>query len=279
MAHPSAVGTCFNLPGRFGFGRTAWLLAARRSLHARVSICQADLGLAEQSQELSLPVNMIVSICQADLGLAEPLWLAVRAAARTVSICQADLGLAERGVSACDAKWIHKFQSARQIWVWPNLAGFTPSKWSKLEFQSARQIWVWPNHRRHSAMPANQGVSICQADLGLAEHIRSTNKTHTTTRVSICQADLGLAEPYVSAPEFIEFLKFQSARQIWVWPNILLTEVGVERLGVSICQADLGLAELGSKTGSSRRTHPRFNLPGRFGFGRTSSRPARALPT
>ena len=204
---------------------------------------------------------MIVSICQADLGLAEPLWLAVRAAARTVSICQADLGLAERGVSACDAKWIHKFQSARQIWVWPNLAGFTPSKWSKLEFQSARQIWVWPNHRRHSAMPANQGVSICQADLGLAEHIRSTNKTHTTTRVSICQADLGLAEPYVSAPEFIEFLKFQSARQIWVWPNILLTEVGVERLGVSICQADLGLAE-----------HPIGRSTSRAGFAFQSAR-------
>ena len=37
---------------------------------------------------------------------------------------------------------------------------------------------------------------------------------------------------------------FQSARQIWVWPNLGVALAVHQRLQVSICQADLGLAEL-----------------------------------
>ena len=85
---------------------------------------------------------------------------------------------------------------------------------------------------------------------------------------------------------------FQSARQIWVWPNddvlLDLEEKGIgfnlpgrfgfgrtdrfeeatKRLLVSICQADLGLAELPGVKGRSGGARS-FNLPGRFGFGRT----------
>ena len=37
----------FNLPGRFGFGRTRVDVALDNPLVVIVSICQADLGLAE----------------------------------------------------------------------------------------------------------------------------------------------------------------------------------------------------------------------------------------
>jgi len=36
-------------------------------------------------------------------------------------------------------------------------------------FQSARQIWVWLNPRSRPRRSGGQSVSICQADLGLAE--------------------------------------------------------------------------------------------------------------
>ena len=47
---PANVGS-FNLPGRFGFGRTQ-LVIKRIIGRQRVSICQADLGLAELVQRL-----------------------------------------------------------------------------------------------------------------------------------------------------------------------------------------------------------------------------------
>ena len=109
-------------------------------------------------------------------------------------------------------------------------------------FQSARQIWVWPNSSAPIALPCPRRVSICQADLGLAELSSSVAHLATFT-VSICQADLGLAER-VAAGAAIVYGKyvsicqadlglaelshiwpaklndgFQSARQIWVWPN------------------------------------------------------------
>ena len=42
----SAIVVCFNLPGRFGFGRTAPIKTCFCA-DCGVSICQADLGLAE----------------------------------------------------------------------------------------------------------------------------------------------------------------------------------------------------------------------------------------
>ena len=90
-----------------------------------------------------------------------------------------------------------------------------------IPFQSARQIWVWPN----------------------------------ITRFLIV----------------LVLKTFQSARQIWVWPNDVVAFDAVVITSVSICQADLGLAE------HNVIAHPRivncgFNLPGRFGFGRTWGR-------
>ena len=62
--------------------------------------------------------------------------------------------------------------------------------------------------------------------------------------------------------------RFQSARQIWVWPNAAQSPCHLPDARVSICQADLGLAEPCPRN-SSCRSGNRFNLPGRFGFGRT----------
>ena len=142
------------------------------ALHdAEVSICQADLGLAERPEpQLALMFFFGVSICQADLGLAElnaaltvieyisafqsarQIWvwpninvLGAGAAAQAVSICQADLGLAEPSLYKLLNEPGKLFQSARQIWVWPNMAGRVDTLRNRL-FQSARQIWVWPNH-------------------------------------------------------------------------------------------------------------------------------------
>ena len=61
----------FNLPGRFGFGRTEETY--QRVREVIVSICQADLGLAEPNVAFrTCCAERAVSICQADLGLAEP---------------------------------------------------------------------------------------------------------------------------------------------------------------------------------------------------------------
>ncbi len=89
-------------------------------------------------------------------------------------------------------------------------------------------------------------------------------------QVSICQADLGLAELVFGRDRGDIARWFQSARQIWVWPNLNLRRLSQVRHNVSICQADLGLAEL---LPFSLRMHTpiRFNLPGRFGFGRTGA--------
>ena len=72
--------------------------AARRCL--AVSICQADLGLAEPGDALVPLRSFRVSICQADLGLAELPHEQAQAGGKFVSICQADLGLAEPGAGA-----------------------------------------------------------------------------------------------------------------------------------------------------------------------------------
>ena len=142
---------------------------------------------------LEAPAKNLVSICQADLGLAERRLAARRGCAGcAVSICQADLGLAEP--SRADAAAITEvFQSARQIWVWPNNHTLQTTLFTSM-FQSARQIWVWPNQARSLPAAAIVEVSICQADLGLAELVLA-QLIHETGNL------------------------FQSARQIWVWPN------------------------------------------------------------
>ena len=143
---PKPDPASFNLPGRFGFGRTAayCMYAARR---VKVSICQADLGLAELwiistrsvlvSRRFNLPGRFgfgrtwhwigykcrkyIVSICQADLGLAE---LPVRYNSAIESLSGFNLpgrfGFGRTFLSAQSTTHSPKFQSARQIWVWPN---------------------------------------------------------------------------------------------------------------------------------------------------------------
>ena len=86
-----------------------------------------------------------VSICQADLGLAE---LRVQRGecidARFVSICQADLGLAEHIAIGMQQPTPVAFQSARQICVGLN-AGIVASGLDMRLFQSARQICVGLN--------------------------------------------------------------------------------------------------------------------------------------
>ena len=86
--------------------------------------------------------------------------------------------------------------------------------------------------------------------------------------VSICQADLGLAEPPPPSETSLPSIQFQSARQIWVWPNMRRTWHAASSILVSICQADLGLAELDTLRALTTQAQC-FNLPGRFGFGRT----------
>ena len=185
----------------------------------------------------------------------------------SVSICQADLGLAERRIVAQKSELVQLFQSARQIWVWPNNIWELSTNVGGPLFQSARQIWVWPNYGPFKSIFAMVSVSICQADLGLAERVELAVYLVLNIRVSICQADLGLAELFVMYNKLFFFSSFnlpgrfgfgrtrsaivvpyfgptfQSARQIWVWPNANKRAERAEGV-VSICQADLGLAEL-----------------------------------
>ncbi len=154
------------------------------------------------------------------MGLAEHSnKCAFDAALGSVSICQADLGLAELVVALNINSIDTLFQSARQIWVWLNQSSDS-SAFEKILFQSARQIWVWLNCGRNGGRrQRHQRVSICQADLGLAER--------------------GVVSGWSDAGSM-----FQSARQIWVWLNPSATRNAVRTVFVSICQADLGLAEL-----------------------------------
>ena len=78
------------------------------------------MGLAEPERMSAEPRYEEVSICQADLGLAEPFSRLREMQIVKVSICQADLGLAERCIAGLAMPLPAKFQSARQIWVWPN---------------------------------------------------------------------------------------------------------------------------------------------------------------
>ena len=167
------------------------------------------------------------------------------------------------------------FQSARQIWVWPNqspswrdglrqkvsicqadlglaeLCSSPPSSWLT-KFQSARQIWVWPNQVRKEANLAELRVSICQADLGLAE--LSASLAAVSSSIAFQSARQIWVWPNLSQAElqWIE-AKFQSARQIWVWPNNTIPSI-------------------------VRCNRECFNLPGRFGFGRTAD-PVAVDPT
>ena len=111
----------FNLPGRFGFGRT-WAIRQRYISDRRVSICQADLGLAELTRAMRLDSPLPGFNLPGRFGFG-------RTAHEILEAPPPD----------------SLFQSARQIWVWPNL-----------EDEIERRGFV-------------EKVSICQADLGLAE--------------------------------------------------------------------------------------------------------------
>ncbi len=112
------------------------------------------------------------------------------------------------------------FQSARQIWVWPNREPSRHVQPCCVRFNLPGRFGFGRTPRLKHPHFVKEAVSICQADLGLAEHLGSTQ----------CK---GIAD------------EFQSARQIWVWPNDLAGGANAfASVAVSICQADLGLAEL-----------------------------------
>ena len=159
------------------------------------------------------------------------------------------------------------FQSARQIWVWPNrIVGMGGAARKEL-FQSARQIWVWPNPGRFFParaqsvgfnLPGRFGFGRTAAAeppphvaparfnlpgrFGFGRTLRGILRWRCPIRVSICQADLGLAEHQSLLDSGNDVKLFQSARQIWVWLN--LDEFGMKPM-----------------------PQESFNLPGRFGFG------------
>ncbi len=167
------------------------------------------------------------------------------------------------------------FQSARQIWVWLNNWTITGLASGDV-FQSARQIWVWLNDARPARRTQGRSVSICQADLGLAEPHPPGLLVHRRT-VSICQADLGLAELHWQRSllsvvgkggkrRAIPLNRFQSARQIWVWLNMEITTEGpTARKFQSARQIWVWLN--GCRWMPALFFFFCFNLPGRFGFG------------
>ena len=184
----------FNLPGRFGFGRTG-------SSHHILAFCGNE-----------------VSICQADLGLAEPhespacaLECAMFQSARQIWVWP------NSSWSACTFARSYRFQSARQIWVWPNTSS-TVRALMIARFQSARQIWVWPNKLGTRVSLQCGWVSICQADLGLAEHAVLPFCGNNSVGFQSARQIWVWPNLKVSAPSAVNFM-FQSARQIWVWPN------------------------------------------------------------
>ena len=134
-----------------------------------------------------------------------------------------------------------RFQSARQIWVWLNMSITEMDKATPYVFQSARQIWVWLNDKNTPVAYGFIIVSICQADLGLAElrHVRCNG----------CIVD-----------------SFQSARQIWVWLNVIEQRIELlARWFQSARQIWVWLNR--ARCLAMASTSGGFNLPGRFGFG------------
>mgnify|MGYP007070993344 CR=1 FL=1 len=237
----SSIARSFNLPGRFGFGRTPCVGDSPAPDRA-VSICQADLGLAELLPQAATLMGHYMFQSARQIWVWPNSSLSGLAGSSTVRFQSArQIWVWPNNDTSRNASWFIWFQSARQIWVWPNPAsrlrmvrsesfnlpgrfGFGRTRTPKeiatelgKTFQSARQIWVWPNGADWARAAPSELVSICQADLGLAELYR-TAVVSNILRVSICQADLGLAEPIQEG------------------------SIGIE-LEVSICQADLGLAE------------------------------------
>ena len=254
LARHAAISSscCFNLPGRFGFGRTP--------------VPGIHLGNALLTR-FNLPGRF---------GFGR-----TRSARR-------------RCIRAAIV-----FQSARQIWVWPNPPccmrsrarpptcfnlpgrfgfGRTRGEMAAIKkgkkFQSARQIWVWPNR---AGMPRSlMGAMLNSFNLpgrfGFGRTSAISSSVYLTS-VSICQADLGLAEPPATSGMSAALTGFQSARQIWVWPNRIRSSPAPSNT-VSICQADLGLAEPPPLIRITLPSALCFNLPGRFGFGRTKNEPS-----
>ena len=160
-----------------------------------VSICQADLGLAEPRLcEKCDSVSRLVSICQADLGLAELLGQdAIAVVINFVSICQADLGLAE---PCRRARRLHCIASFNL----PGRFGF-----------GRTAIRIIP-------APYSIYVSICQADLGLAEHSRRAGPSRMFRSFNL-PGRFGFGRTPSMCSGLWAPISFQSARQIWVWPN------------------------------------------------------------
>ena len=257
----------FNLPGRFGFGRTLALpIAARHGLGFNLpgrfgfgrTLCTAILKKVPKG--FNLPGRF-------GFGRTPSPWFA----RRQLKSCFNLPGRFGFGRTAKRST----VRASRKCFNLPGRFGFGRTNaihqatvdlgW----FQSARQIWVWPNLVRHHHCLYRQWVSICQADLGLAER-HEVVASLQVAKVSICQADLGLAELINNRSLHHYVHMFQSARQIWVWPNAQRYCLPHAAQTVSICQADLGLAER-KLPARGQREVVCFNLPGRFGFGRTEN--------
>ncbi len=278
----------FNLPGRFGFGRTAmdatypqhtdafqsarqiWVwpnldAARQRIAWCFVSICQADLGLAEREFlhaklghriSFNLPGRfgfgrtpleraperkIQVSICQADLGLAERYFVARSARNRRcfnlpgrfgfgrtrvhlarmkrllhVSICQADLGLAER------RRWCFLLQHPFRFNL-PGRFGFGRTA-NALFF-----IFCSPSFN----LPGRFGFG--RTTLELASHAARSPGFNLPGRFGFGRTEpveagaveesfnlpgrFGFGRTKLHYPLHFDKALFQSARQIWVWPN------------------------------------------------------------
>ena len=104
------------------------------------------MGLAElRADDCREAFSNHVSICQADLGLAELVMHATAGRQASVSICQADLGLAEPAKTYLNIVNSIGFNLPGRFGFGRTCLQFVNSGRNWQMFQSARQIWVWPN--------------------------------------------------------------------------------------------------------------------------------------
>ena len=126
-------------------------------------------------------------------------------------------------------------------------------QWIEAKFQSARQIWVWPNNTIPSIVRCNRECFNLPGRFGFGRTadpvaVDPTARSFQSARQIWVWPNLGTVLLSIG-----QVIVFQSARQIWVWPN-----------------SARGRSEKGWQRGC-------FNLPGRFGFGRTVATPARSV--
>ncbi len=151
------------------------------------------MGLAELARCHSVPLCFVeVSICQADLGLAELHLVIFLIFSLQCFNLPGRFGFGRTAMSSVIRQYCQSFNLPGRFGFGRTFPFFSPYA-SSIMFQSARQIWVWPNASSRKWPRRGRPVSICQADLGLAEPRRRVRPRPRR--------------------------QFQSARQIWVWLN------------------------------------------------------------